>query len=152
MCRFLDFFVQMDNETKSFVMNYASSHTIDSDLKRSRSHTKSDVPPKSEDKHISFALSQHPCWNFNVFQFNEDTNGRPLYFVGQALFRAHELIEKFNINEIKLHNFLKAIEAGYRKDNPYHNAIHAADVAMSMDFLLHRIGLDKCKNEALCLF
>jgi hypothetical protein len=101
-------------------------------------------------------LSQHPSWNFNVFDFSVETNGindieilvmkkgRPLYFVGQALFRAHELIEKFNINEHKLHNFLKAVEAGYRKDNPYHNSIHAADVALSMDFLLHRIGLDKC--------
>ena len=64
--------------------------------------------------------------------------------MAQALFREHKLIEKFKIEERKLHNFLTLIESGYRPDNPYHNSIHAADVALSVNFLIHRIGIHKC--------
>lgn len=81
-------------------------------------------------------------WDFDIFKFNQLTEGRPLYFAGQALFRAHNLIQKFSIDERKLHNFLKLVEDGYHKDNPYHNNIHAADVAITLDFLVRSIGLD----------
>ena len=75
---------------------------------------------------------------------NVTIKGHALYYVAQALFREHKLIEKFKIEERKLHNFLTLIESGYRPDNPYHNSIHAADVALSVNFLIHRIGIHKC--------
>src|SRR5689334_14088075 len=61
--------------------------------------------------------------------------------MGQALFRQFGLIEKFNIDATKLHNFLNAIEEGYHKDNPYHNNIHASDVAQSTCYLISRSGI-----------
>lgn len=75
-------------------------------------------------------------WNFPIFEFNEVTNGRPLFFVGQALFSKYQFLEKFHIPREKLDNFLNTIENGYHKLNPYHNNIHATDVAISFNYLL----------------
>ena len=35
--------------------------------------------------------------------------------------------------------YLRAIEEGYRRQNPYHNRAHAADVTMRMYSLLRRV-------------
>ncbi len=47
------------------------------------------------------------------------------------------LIALFKIPEAKLLNFLKEVEAGYQ-ENPFHNRIHAADVTMNMNYIMHR--------------
>ncbi len=36
-----------------------------------------------------------------------------------------------------MHRLLRAIEAGYNADNPYHNATHAADVLRTTHVLAH---------------
>ena len=51
-----------------------------------------------------------------------------------------KLIDKFNLDEVKLANFLMRVEDGY-PNNPYHNRIHAADVLQSLNVLLCRGGL-----------
>jgi len=65
------------------------------------------------------------------------TNGRPLFVIGQILFKKYDLLTKFNIDRQRLSNFLCAIENGYSKTNPYHNSSHAADVAQMVHFFLH---------------
>ena len=56
------------------------------------------------------------------------------------LLKKQGLVNKFNIKESKLINFLKRIEQGY-PDNPYHNRIHAADVLQSMHVIMTKGGL-----------
>jgi hypothetical protein len=79
-------------------------------------------------------------WQFDVFDFAKQSGGRPLYFIGLALFRQHGLIERFRIPEDKLRHFLTAVEEGYRP-NLYHNHVHAADVTQSVNFFLTTAGL-----------
>jgi hypothetical protein len=79
-------------------------------------------------------------WQFDVFEFAKQSGGRPLYFIGLALFRQHGLIERFHIPEDKLRHFLTAVEEGYRP-NLYHNHVHAADVTQSVNFFLTTAGL-----------
>lgn len=46
------------------------------------------------------------------------------------------------ISSQHLENFLAKIEAGYgRYGNPYHNATHAADVAITTHYFIHSLGL-----------
>ena len=98
--------------------------------------TISEVLHSSDDER---AIRQHlhsiDDWNFDVFRLHELSRGRPLYVVGFVLFQRYDLIDKFNIPESCLHNFLESIENGYL-DNPYHNSTHAADVAQTIHVLL----------------
>ncbi len=74
-------------------------------------------------------------WDFPVFTLDDESNHTPLYAMGYAMFVAHDLIKKFNIDEKKLDRFLRTVNDGYRK-NHYHNAIHAADVTQTVNFFL----------------
>jgi cAMP-specific phosphodiesterase 4 len=47
------------------------------------------------------------------------------------------LLNAFQISEVKLCNFLRAVESGYKANNAYHNNTHAADVAQTLNFLMY---------------
>ena len=70
-------------------------------------------------------------WEFNVFELEKESDGLPLQVLCWHLFMRHNLIEEFQLDQIKFINFLRAIESGHQ-DNPYHNATHVADVMQSM--------------------
>ena len=54
------------------------------------------------------------------------------------------------ISSQHLDNFLSKIEAGYgRYGNPYHNATHAADVAITTHYFIHSLGLKVRKKISL---
>lgn len=47
--------------------------------------------------------------------------------------------------------FLRCVEIGYTRDNPYHNRAHAADVTMRMySLLIHSIGVQDMKKQNSC--
>lgn len=80
-------------------------------------------------------------WSFNVFVVNEASEGHALKYVGYELLRRHDLIGKFKINVQVLENFLGRLEQGYSKySNPYHNLVHAADVAQTMHHVITKSG------------
>lgn len=99
-------------------------------------HVPSGVLAK-EEKQINELLKNMDTWNFDVFEVANLTGGKPLFFVGTALFKKYNLINKFHIDRAKLSNFLNVIEAGYLKTNPYHNSVHASDVARTAHYFLH---------------
>eukprot|EP00817_Percolomonadidae_sp_ATCC50343_P000417 CAMPEP_0117421410 /NCGR_PEP_ID=MMETSP0758-20121206/2513_1 /TAXON_ID=63605 /ORGANISM="Percolomonas cosmopolitus, Strain AE-1 (ATCC 50343)" /LENGTH=555 /DNA_ID=CAMNT_0005203529 /DNA_START=671 /DNA_END=2341 /DNA_ORIENTATION=+ len=76
-------------------------------------------------------------WNFDVFTLSELTEGQTLYITSYTLFHKYDLLNKFRINEKILINFLREIEAGYHP-NPYHNAMHAADVLQVLHCIIYR--------------
>lgn len=74
-------------------------------------------------------------WSFDVFATNED--GHALKYVGYELLQKYDLLTKFKINTSALDAFLLSMEAGYSKyKNPYHNLLHAADVAQTVHYIL----------------
>lgn len=79
-------------------------------------------------------------WNFDVFTLDKLTEGHTLFITGYTLFLRYDLINKFNIDEKVLINFLQEVEAGYHP-NPYHNAMHAADVTQVMHYIITKGGL-----------
>lgn len=65
-----------------------------------------------------------------------------LYFMALAILTRRRCIERFKLDTERLRGFLLTIEAQYR-NNPYHNAIHAADVLQTNHyFLLHALHED----------
>lgn len=61
-----------------------------------------------------------------------------LTFVAMIVFTRHKLNETFGIGFVRMASFCKALNAGYRDSNPFHNRLHAADVAYVMHlFVLH---------------
>ncbi|KAL0599319.1 High affinity cAMP-specific 3',5'-cyclic phosphodiesterase 7A [Plecturocebus cupreus] len=71
-------------------------------------------------------------WNFDIFLFDRLTNGNSLVSLTFHLFSLHGLIEYFHLDMMKLRRFLVMIQEDYHSQNPYHNAVHAADVTQAM--------------------
>ncbi len=85
-------------------------------------------------------FSRIDFWDYNVFKVEEMTNGNSLFYTTYAILHKLNLPATFNIDDKVLRNFLIAVQAGYHP-NPYHNAIHAADVAQINYFIMMRCGL-----------
>lgn len=67
-------------------------------------------------------------WSFNVFDLDRITAGRSMLYTSMRLFDYHGLIRSFQLDVLKLLRCIGAIEASYNANNPYHTAVHAADV------------------------
>jgi len=87
-------------------------------------------------------------WTFDPFKFNDVSGGHPLRYIGHELFTRYDLLAKFKITGGTLDRFLLSIQNGYKKpQNPYHNELHATDVAHSVHYFLSRVGLMHCMND-----
>ncbi|XP_076025603.1 3',5'-cyclic-AMP phosphodiesterase 7B-like isoform X2 [Genypterus blacodes] len=77
-------------------------------------------------------LSKVGTWNFDIFLFDRLTNGNSLVTLMCHLFNVYGLIHHFQLDMVKLHRFLGLVQEDYHTQNPYHNAVHAADVTQAM--------------------
>ncbi|XP_045146926.1 high affinity cAMP-specific 3',5'-cyclic phosphodiesterase 7A [Echinops telfairi] len=82
-------------------------------------------------------------WNFDIFLFDRLTNGNSLVTLAFHLFNLHGLIDYFNLDTMKLRRFLVLVQEDYHSQNPYHNAVHAADVTQAMHCYLREPKLAK---------
>ncbi|XP_025992316.1 calcium/calmodulin-dependent 3',5'-cyclic nucleotide phosphodiesterase 1 isoform X5 [Solenopsis invicta] len=81
-------------------------------------------------------------WSFDVFSLNEAALGTPVKYLGYDLLNRYGMIHKFKVPPVVLECFLGRVEEGYcRHRNPYHNNLHAADVAQTMHYILCQTGL-----------
>eukprot|EP00002_Diphylleia_rotans_P002871 TRINITY_DN1186_c0_g1_i3.p1 TRINITY_DN1186_c0_g1~~TRINITY_DN1186_c0_g1_i3.p1 ORF type:complete len:884 (+),score=163.24 TRINITY_DN1186_c0_g1_i3:258-2909(+) len=100
-----------------------------------------------EEKLLEEMLAKQIPWNWDVFEIDKMTTGRPLYFVVMYLFKKYDFYSRFKLDEFKLQNFITAVEKGYNTKVPYHNNIHAADVVLSLHHLFSVGKLSKCISE-----
>ncbi|XP_056283896.1 cAMP-specific 3',5'-cyclic phosphodiesterase 7B-like isoform X2 [Pseudoliparis swirei] len=77
-------------------------------------------------------LSKVGTWNFDMFLFDRLTNGHSLVTLMCHLFNVSGLVHHFQLDMVKLHRFLGMVQEDYHSQNPYHNAVHAADVTQAM--------------------
>lgn len=75
-------------------------------------------------------------WPFNAFALDRATGGRPLPTLCFHLFHHYGLMAHFHLDPVKVWKFFSLVEEGYHSNNPYHNAIHAADVTQAMHCFL----------------
>uniref|UniRef100_A0A4W6DPX5 Phosphodiesterase n=1 Tax=Lates calcarifer TaxID=8187 RepID=A0A4W6DPX5_LATCA len=77
-------------------------------------------------------LEKVGTWNFDIFLFDRLTNGNSLVTLTFHLLNQYGLVELFQLDMVKLWRFLVMVQEDYHSDNPYHNAVHAADVTQAM--------------------
>ena len=94
------------------------------------------APTAQYDRSLSSLLHQLDDWNLDIFEVATLTSGKPLFFIGMALLKKYNYIDRFELDKLKVSNFLRELEAGYSKSNPYHNSAHAADVARSVHWFV----------------
>ncbi|DBA94754.1 TPA: hypothetical protein ACH3X1_002302 [Trebouxia sp. C0004] len=112
----------------------------------------------SEDLTAMIALSVTPIverflqeaeqsWRFDIFGFTEATPGNTLAMLTFHLVRRAGFVQLYKLDEVKLCRVLQALEAGYQRDNPYHNSIHVASVVQMTHMLLCHGGV--LKSQAM---
>ena len=75
-------------------------------------------------------------WDFNAFTLDRLTNGRNLPTLCTHLFHDLGLVRHFGLDPVSVRKFFFLVERGYHQGNPYHNAVHAADVTQAMHCFL----------------
>ncbi|KAG2425825.1 hypothetical protein HXX76_013450 [Chlamydomonas incerta] len=96
-------------------------------------------------------LLQHvDGWEFDTWALQEATQGHALSVLGFYLIQRAGLVSRFRLKPVILARLLRAIENGY-VDNPYHSAIHAADVLQTMHVVIHAAQLHVHYLDALGL-
>eukprot|EP00754_Rhynchopus_humris_P021653 Rhum_TRINITY_DN14753_c16_g1::Rhum_TRINITY_DN14753_c16_g1_i1::g.118515::m.118515/K13755/PDE1; calcium/calmodulin-dependent 3',5'-cyclic nucleotide phosphodiesterase len=91
-------------------------------------------------------------WSYDVFDLQtvmsggiagenlrNQPDGGALFVTFYALVYKWQFMQKFNIDETVLLNWLSIVEAGYHP-NPYHNSMHAADVLHVTHYILAQGG------------
>lgn len=59
-------------------------------------------------------------------------SGNSLITLTFHLLNQYGLVELFQLDMVRLWRFLVMVQEDYHSDNPYHNAVHAADVTQAM--------------------
>jgi hypothetical protein len=92
------------------------------------------LPEEHIDKLVRLT-NQFGWWEFNIWELRALTK-TPLACVGYELICARlKLHTTFGINQNVLLAFLRAVESNYNP-NPYHNALHGADAALALYYML----------------
>eukprot|EP00731_Ephydatia_muelleri_P019154 Em0011g1194a len=84
---------------------------------------------------------KHEVWDMDVFQLNAISGNSPLVAAAYHVFKARDLFSEMKIVPSVFLNFISTIESKYRQ-NPYHNAMHAADVLLATNHLLKAKALE----------
>lgn len=141
----------MDSEDKEFIsQNYLSVKNMDVSRRRRKSATVMELPEGKIGsifknygvKELESVLSSvGKNWNFDIwFIFN--TTGHSIQVMAKYLFKKWNLSELICTSKPILESFFRQIEQGY-KENPYHNACHAADVCHTLLYFILQSDLSK---------
>jgi hypothetical protein len=107
-------------------------------------------------------------WDYDIFDLDRYTGGNALLFMGWAVlgapyaqcamahacgvatlddtFVGYPFMDKLKIPPQKLIQYLRVIQQDYHADNPYHNAIHAADVLQTLHSMI-QMALRRGTND-----
>ncbi|XP_056629684.1 cAMP-specific 3',5'-cyclic phosphodiesterase isoform X6 [Diorhabda carinulata] len=81
-------------------------------------------------------------WGIDIFRIGELSNGKPLTCVAYTTFSNRDLLKTMNIPPKTFITFMMTLEDHYVKENPFHNSLHAADVAQGTHVLLNTPALE----------
>jgi len=73
-------------------------------------------------------------WDIDLFDFAAKAKGYHLVVGVHQILDDYGLITKFRLSKHRLLTFLHRIQDGYISENPYHNSLHALDVALNTNY------------------
>ncbi|EPY37120.1 3', 5'-cyclic nucleotide phosphodiesterase [Strigomonas culicis] len=83
-------------------------------------------------------------WDYDTIQLEIITNGNALFYTTYLLLYKMDLVAYFQMDDNVVRNFLVAVQSAYHP-NPYHNAMHGADVTQINYYIMIVAGLrEKC--------
>ncbi|CAH8664787.1 unnamed protein product [Schistosoma bovis] len=102
---------------------------------------KSQTAERMVDKiHLSFI--DHPVghvkiknlnnWDLNIFHLKRITSNYTIRDIGLQIMNEYDLFHKLKLDYFMMARIFSSIEAAYHNFNPYHTALHAADVLQAM--------------------
>ncbi|CAI2736210.1 unnamed protein product [Schistosoma spindalis] len=71
-------------------------------------------------------------WDFNIFHLKRITSNYTIRDIGLQIMNEYDLFHKLKLNYFMMARIFSSIEAAYHNFNPYHTALHAADVLQAM--------------------
>ncbi|CAL4093271.1 unnamed protein product [Meganyctiphanes norvegica] len=116
-------------------------------LLHTNSFTAAEVLPKygidtPHEEELGKLLEDIDKWGIDVHRISELSNRKPLTTVCYTIFVERDLLKTFKIPAKTFLQFMVTLEEHYMKDVPYHNSLHAADVAQSTHVLLNSPALE----------
>jgi hypothetical protein len=87
-------------------------------------------------------------WDWDIWNLDMASKGRPLHVLGWHLLHKWDLINTLKLDRTVVLNWLVFVEGLY-KDNEYHTAIHAADVLQAVHHLLKKCGVAEHMSHLL---
>ncbi|XP_058442657.1 cAMP-specific 3',5'-cyclic phosphodiesterase isoform X2 [Malaya genurostris] len=87
-------------------------------------------------------LNNADTWGIDIFKIETLSNNRPLTCIAFAIFQERDILNTLMIPSKVFLAFMTTLEDHYVKDNPFHNSLHAADVAQSTHVLLNTPALE----------
>jgi hypothetical protein len=125
---------ELDEEDREYIMQNIRPNKISEPAKqkkfRQRQSLESILEKMLAQEVVVILKQVSNTWTIDMFEFSEKSGDIPVTIIGRYTMRLYNLCETLDINEIKLTFFFNEIGKQY-KNNPYHNAIHAADVLSS---------------------
>lgn len=144
----------LDEEDRQFIVqNYLKRDEVKVRRRQVKSATIIEIPMKTLDftfndcgiAELESTLNTlGKNWTFDVC-FIHQISGRSVFVIGNYLFQKYRLNEFLKITEDIQKSFFNLLESEY-KDNPYHNACHAADVCQSLIYFVLQSNLCKFMN------
>lgn len=144
----------IDEEDRQFIaQNYLRRDEVKIRRRQAKSVTIMEIPMKT----LEFTFNDYGIaelesilntlgknWTFDVWFIHQIT-GHSVYVIGNYLFQKYRLNEFLKITQDTQKSFFTLLESEY-KDNPYHNACHAADVCQSFIYFVLQSNLCKFMN------
>ena len=101
---------------------------------------------------MAYYLSEQPGrsqlrihdWDIDVFDFTAKAHGSHLVVGVHQLLDDYGLISKFRLSKHRLLTYLRKIQDGYMPGNPYHNSVHAIDVALNTNYFCRQQLISDC--------
>ncbi|CAH8582891.1 unnamed protein product [Schistosoma turkestanicum] len=80
--------------------------------------------------HVKIKNLNH--WDFNIFHLRRMSSNYTIRNIGLQIMDEYGLFHKLKLNYFMMARIFNSIESAYRNFNPYHTALHAADVLQAM--------------------
>ncbi|GAX86359.1 hypothetical protein CEUSTIGMA_g13771.t1 [Chlamydomonas eustigma] len=95
---------------------------------------------REPDDKVLAVLGKIDSWQFDSFELDEVSEGRPLSTLSFAIMHKLRLVQVNDLDATRLARFLCRVEEGY-PNNPYHCRVHAADVVRTLYCILTQGGV-----------
>ncbi|KAK4474735.1 hypothetical protein MN116_001860 [Schistosoma mekongi] len=107
---------------------------------KKRNRRNSTIKQKYNEIHLNFIdlpighvkIKNLNNWDFNIFHLRKMSSNYTMRDIGLQVMNEYDLFHKLKLDYFMMARIFSSIEAAYHNFNPYHTALHAADVLQAI--------------------